>query len=226
MAALAIVYDYNSKKVQRFFRGHTDDITCLTIFEPESRAKKNNVNNPRAASGQTGLNPFFCIWRIDTCEELYRLGAGVFERAVCGVGFSYDGKHVAAIGMDDNHQIGVWNLVGGKDKDTDEIVPNLLCKEDTQTGTPPMLTELVWCDFDIPNPENKRGSGNNSASINGTSRSVTKNVTSSNNNNNPATLQALITVGKGKHLKIWTFDPKVSERSEASEPFGRRAYSR
>ena len=98
------MYDV-ATNTQMFFRSHDDDITCLAVFEPDERAGK--VTKARAASGQMGYDPVFYIWEIDTCTELYRLGGkGIFARAVCGVSFSWDGKHVAAVGMDDNHQMG------------------------------------------------------------------------------------------------------------------------
>jgi len=148
IAALVVVYNTETGK-QNFFNSHDDDITCLTVFEPDARAGA--VKKARAASGQMGYDPCFYVWEVDTCTELYKLGGhGIFSRAVCGVTFSWDGKHVAGVGMDDNHQLGVWNLVGGKDRDTDEIIPKLLTMKDTQAGTPPMLTGIVWCPFVVP----------------------------------------------------------------------------
>ena len=237
IAAVAVVYSTTDNS-QAFFREHDDDITCLAVFEPDERAR-GAVKAPRAASGQMGQNPVFYIWNVETCEALYKLGGkGVFLRAVCGVTFSYDGKHVAAVGMDDNHQIGVWNLVGGKDKDTDEIIPKLLCLKDTQAGTPPMLTKIVWCPFSVKVPESgapasvvggsrpgsvkagassRRAGSSRAASVRAAaSRSASRGSKSTGSHRSS---QALVTAGKGKHLKFWTFDPS-REKLLPSHPYG------
>jgi len=236
LAALAVVYDYRAEG-QTFFRGHDDDITCLSVFEPDARAHVNGVRQMRAATGQMGHTPYVCIWEVHNVTELYRLGLNIFERSVCGVSFSYDGKHVAAIGMDDNHQICVWNLVGGKDRDTDKIIPKLLVREDTQTGTPPMLSNIVWCGFKIPNPEMRTatGKGSTTSRVNGSTRmskQASANSRRSKENSQRQemaarqgpTMQALVTVGKGKHLKIWTFDTTPRKNNDGSFKSPLKAY--
>lgn len=40
----------------------------------------------------------------------FRLGAGFFMRAVCAVAFSYDAKYLCAIGCDDHHALGIWEV--------------------------------------------------------------------------------------------------------------------
>ena len=263
IAAVCIVYDV-SNNTQTFFREHDDDVTCLSIFEPDERAK-GIKKTPRAASGQMGYNPVFYVWDVETCEMLYKLGGkGIFQRAVVGVTFSWDGKHVAAVGMDDCHQIGVWNLVGGKNRDTDEIIPKLLCMKDTQAGTPPMLTRALWCDFEVPVPASVQGrsrvggsrvggsrngsraeesridsragasrsGGSRAGSRAGGSRVGSRSGTANSTMQPPPpstarivcarsseTMQALVTSGKGKHLKFWTWNP-TKENLRPTDPVG------
>ena len=81
IAALGIVLDPRNKSKQTFFRGHDDDITCLSVFEPDGRAARSGVTRMRAATGQMGHTPYFCIWDVANCEELYRLGENIFERS-------------------------------------------------------------------------------------------------------------------------------------------------
>ncbi|GMH77156.1 hypothetical protein TL16_g07308 [Triparma laevis f. inornata] len=246
VAAVVIVFDTETGG-QSFFKDHDDDITCLNVFEPDSRAEKNVKT--RAASGQMGYSPIFYVWEVEICTQLYKLGGGVFERAVCGVTMSWDGKHVAAVGMDDNHQIGVWNLVGGKDRDTDEIIPKLLTVKDTQAGTPPMLTSVVWCPFSVKvgaktgnQKRNQtrgasRASNRPSSKVSNRPSSKASNRPTSKTSNMPppppssrqrtavapssisSSTQAFITTGKGKHLKFWRWAP-TKENLQPTHPTG------
>ena len=137
----------------------------------------------------------------------------------------------------------VWNLVGGKDRDTDEIIPKLLTLRDTQAGTPPMLTSIVWCPFVVPVESRGGASVRGSTSRASASRVITSrakatrasaSTTNASRANpikighppNPSgststshTSQALITTGKGKHLKFWTWAP-TKENLQPTHPTG------
>ena len=92
-----MVYD-KRRNAQRFFRGHTDDVKCLTV----SRAKD------LCASGQLGREPTAIVWDPYTCAGLKVLTHPRGTRGVAAVGFDRDAKTLATVGMDNNHTIFVW----------------------------------------------------------------------------------------------------------------------
>jgi WD40 repeat protein len=94
-AALGISLDV-SKNHQKFFMEHTDDVTCIDIFD--------NL----IVSGQVGLDPLICIWEIGSASKaVFR---GVLKQGVSYITFSNDGKKIAAVGMDDDHCIVVYDV--------------------------------------------------------------------------------------------------------------------
>ena len=97
VAGLGVVYD-KRRNAQRFFRGHTDDVKCLTV----SRAKD------LCASGQLGREPTAIVWDPYTCAGLKVLTHPRGTRGVAAVGFDRDAKTLATVGMDNNHTIFVW----------------------------------------------------------------------------------------------------------------------
>jgi WD40 repeat protein len=97
-AGLGVVYDKRTNK-QRFFRGHTDDVKCLTV----SRAKD------LCASGQLGREPTAIVWDPYTCISLKVLTHPRGTRGVAAVGFDRDAATLATVGMDNNHTIFIWD---------------------------------------------------------------------------------------------------------------------
>ena len=97
VAGLGVVYD-KRRNAQRFFRGHTDDVKCLTV----SRAKD------LCASGQLGREPTAIVWDPYTCAGLKVLTHPRGTRGVAAAGFDRDAKTLATVGMDNNHTIFVW----------------------------------------------------------------------------------------------------------------------
>ena len=101
-AGLGVVYD-KKKNAQRFFRGHTDDVKCLTV----SKARD------LCASGQLGREPTAIVWDPYTCASLKVLTHPRGTRGVNAVGFDRDAKTLATVGMDNNHTIFVWDWRAG-----------------------------------------------------------------------------------------------------------------
>jgi hypothetical protein len=97
-AGLGVVYDKRTN-TQRFFRGHTDDVKCLTV----SRAKD------LCASGQLGREPTAIVWDPYTCISLKVLTHPRGTRGVAAVGFDRDAATLATVGMDNNHTIFIWD---------------------------------------------------------------------------------------------------------------------
>jgi hypothetical protein len=50
---------------QQFFRGHTDDISCLTV----------DPSGEYCATGQIGRKPFVCVWHVDSREQVAEIGS-------------------------------------------------------------------------------------------------------------------------------------------------------
>ena len=74
------------------------------------------------------------MWEARTAALVKRLGKGFFQRAVCAACFSYDTKYVCAIGCDDRHSLGIWDV------NTDQLV----CEQTAANGIPPQVRSLTW----------------------------------------------------------------------------------
>lgn len=96
-AGVGIVYD-KSAHTQRFFLGHDDDLSCLTVSSARDLV----------ASGQVGRTPHVCVWHPADCRQLARLQHPAV-RGIAAVGFCRDAELLASVGMDNNHTIFVWN---------------------------------------------------------------------------------------------------------------------
>jgi WD40 repeat protein len=79
-----------------------------------------------------GREPKLLLWMAQTGESLKPIGSGFFSRAVCAVCFSYDSRYVCAIGSDDQHSLGVWNLQTSK----------LIVESKASNGVPPQIHSL------------------------------------------------------------------------------------
>ena len=123
VAAICVVHELESGG-QRFFHGHRDDISALAV-DPEGKI---------AASGQvtsTTSPAFVCVWEIETCAELFRIGMTqppAIERMVAALAFTPDSTHLVTVGADDRHSLKVWDL-------TDEKTP--VFEGQAQNGKPP-----------------------------------------------------------------------------------------
>ena len=85
---------------QTFFRGHTDDISCLTM----------HPQGVLCASGQCGTSPEICIWDTTASKKVIRVLKGSHRRAISALCFSSgDGKFLASAGQDDDHSIVVYD---------------------------------------------------------------------------------------------------------------------
>jgi len=76
---------------------HNDDITCLDIH-------KNMV-----ATGQVGGLPIICVWDCTTMETLAVL-QGTLTHGIAHIAISPNGKRLAAVGLDPNHTIVIYDL--------------------------------------------------------------------------------------------------------------------
>jgi WD40 repeat protein len=85
-------------------------------------------------TGQMGKAPFVLVWDVATATLERKIGAGFFQRLVCCIGFSPDGKRLAAVSADDHHMLGVWDRASGA----------LLVEVAAQNGPPPQIWALQW----------------------------------------------------------------------------------
>jgi WD40 repeat protein len=140
-AAVAIVLNPVTKK-QKFFLGHTDDISCIAL----------HPSGGIVATGQVARKPFILVWNTRSMETINKVGhipqSGptytssldpestkklYYDRGICSVAFSSCGKYLVAIGMDDYHSIAVWDWAS----DT------MLAENQAQHGTAPQIFSCV-----------------------------------------------------------------------------------
>ena len=85
---------------QRYFRGHDDNVTCVTL----------NATGTLGVSGQVGARPVVLVWDVVTLEQTHAFGRGFYQAGIAVLFFSPDDALVAAVGSDVNHTLGVWRL--------------------------------------------------------------------------------------------------------------------
>ncbi|CAM9100029.1 unnamed protein product [Discosporangium mesarthrocarpum] len=93
----ALLYDV-PKKVQRFFKDHTDEILAIA-YHPV---------HPFAASSQRGRIPKVIVWDVEEMR-MARVLEGYHRRAVTLVSFSPNGRLLATLGADDHHGLAVYD---------------------------------------------------------------------------------------------------------------------
>lgn len=80
--------------------GHTDDITALAL----------HPDRDIVATGEVGKNPKICIWKASNpTTVVYEFRQGRDSRAVSTLGFSYDGKLLAAADLHNDHYVRIWD---------------------------------------------------------------------------------------------------------------------
>lgn len=110
VAGVCVVYDVESN-IQRFFRGHTNDVLCIA----------KHLNGVWFASGQAGASPTICVWDSETPEVMIGKSTSVKSlrclsslclpdaRGVCSVCFTADEDHLVSVSDDVFHTITVWD---------------------------------------------------------------------------------------------------------------------
>jgi hypothetical protein len=134
-AALGVVHDLSTNS-QSFYRGHHDDITCMAI----------SMDCTIAATGcvaSTDQAPLVHIWSTEgSCSLIRIIGQpadknrprdGFFLRSVNALCFSADNFLLIAVGCDDRHCMGIFEVATGE----------LLIESSIQHGLPPQIAALV-----------------------------------------------------------------------------------
>ena len=96
-AAVGVVLDIKTN-TQKFCIEHTDDITCLDVYED------------LVVTGQVGAKPSVIVWNCNT-RETKAIFQGDLQKSISQVCFSPDGKKIAAVANDDDHTIGIFDFI-------------------------------------------------------------------------------------------------------------------
>ena len=103
-AAICVVLDKDKlekrQKCQRFFFGHTEDITCLAV----------HPNREWVASGQVGKTPYFCVWDAVTMLQLQKIMHPSGLKGIAALAFSQHdgGDTITTVNSDKEHTVFVW----------------------------------------------------------------------------------------------------------------------
>ncbi|XP_019281512.2 echinoderm microtubule-associated protein-like 2 isoform X1 [Panthera pardus] len=108
VASVAVLYSVEEHR-QRHYLGHNDDIKCLAVHPDMVTIATGQV----AGTSKEGkpLPPHVRIWDSVSLSTLHVLGLGVFDRAVCCVGFSKSngGNLLCAVDESNDRMLSVWD---------------------------------------------------------------------------------------------------------------------
>uniref|UniRef100_A0A452VGP9 EMAP like 2 n=1 Tax=Ursus maritimus TaxID=29073 RepID=A0A452VGP9_URSMA len=108
VASVAVLYSVEEQR-QRHYLGHNDDIKCLAVHPDMVTIATGQV----AGTTKEGkpLPPHVRVWDSVSLSTLHVLGLGVFDRAVCCVGFSKSVSPVPPSLLDESndHMLSVWD---------------------------------------------------------------------------------------------------------------------
>ncbi|KAB0398557.1 hypothetical protein E2I00_009908, partial [Balaenoptera physalus] len=108
VASVAVLYNVEEQR-QRHYLGHNDDIKCLAVHPDMVTVATGQV----AGTTKEGkpLPPHVRVWDSVSLSTLHVLGLGVFDRAVCCVGFSKSngGNLLCAVDESNDHMLSVWD---------------------------------------------------------------------------------------------------------------------
>ena len=69
-----------------------------------------NSDRTRVATGQVGLEPMIFVWDAVTAERIELMTLPKGSRSVSALGFSADGKYIAAADMSDDHNVHLFDI--------------------------------------------------------------------------------------------------------------------
>lgn len=131
-AAVAVLHDLSTHS-QRYFRGHTDDITCLSLSPCGQWAATGCVSSPSTP-------PVARVWPTAATSSSAitaagrAIGQGFFRSAVTALCFSGDSSLLCGISGEERHRMGIWLLSSGE----------LLAETSAAAGVPPQVRCLLW----------------------------------------------------------------------------------
>jgi microtubule-associated protein-like 6 len=102
-AAVAVVYNW-VERVQRTFKGHEDDVSCVTYSRSTRLAASGGL-------GKRNTAPIF-VWSVDTMKTVHCL-KGTLEFDIVSIAFNVDGSRLAAIGGDPHCSLALYDVRSG-----------------------------------------------------------------------------------------------------------------
>lgn len=127
VAAVGVVYD-RVTHTQRFFCGHSDDITSLALDPSRNYLASGQCKN----SGEPA--PYVCVWDATSLECLAKLVHGPTIYKLSGLGFSPDGAQLTSCGCDLAHTVFVWDWRANK----------IVGSGKGKNGIPPQVYGITW----------------------------------------------------------------------------------
>lgn len=152
VAALVIVLNF-LQNTQRFFEGHTNDVTCVAWNE-KRRICASGQQDPKGARG-----PVVCIWAPHNCAQTISILAHPEgSRWVSAVGFSPDGQTAVSFTGDDAYTFYIWRDFAKWDgtmhppkRDRDAPVDQVAPKFSISSGRQPTSSIFMYLGTDTPN---------------------------------------------------------------------------
>lgn len=99
--ASAVVNDSKEHDAQFFLRGHTQNISAITL-SPSGRL---------LATGERGYDSDVCVWSLETGSVLWRLQE--HDHGITVLSFSDDERLLLTIGSEQDKQVIVWDMATG-----------------------------------------------------------------------------------------------------------------
>lgn len=110
VAALGVVLN-TQMNTQRFFFGHTNDITSIA----QHPCKWIICTGQNKAAGPTEV-PFVCVWETRGCRMLQQINHPFYTRSIIAAGFSAGGRRLVTVTSDNSHSVFVWNWMTSEKK--------------------------------------------------------------------------------------------------------------
>jgi microtubule-associated protein-like 6 len=118
-AGVGITMDKQTR-TQSFFVQHVDDITAFAL----------KADGSMAATGEVGRRPNIFVW--DTASQMLIASfKAPLEKGIAGLAFSPSGNKLAAVAMDDDHSVAIYDI-------------NTKVLLSTSKGDRSFIIEIVW----------------------------------------------------------------------------------
>lgn len=101
-AALGVLMD-PKEKVQKYFRGHTDDIISMAVYSPQSASSTSD--QIIVASGQQGISSVY-IWEVPSLQTISVINTK--QKNIHSMAFSSDGRLVVSLAQDHSIAVVDW----------------------------------------------------------------------------------------------------------------------
>ncbi|XP_067659411.1 echinoderm microtubule-associated protein-like CG42247 [Haliotis asinina] len=110
VASVVVIYDWHNHS-QRFYTGHTEDITCLTVHPHQNRVATGQLHGRGPDNGA-----HIRIWDIDNLSTISLIGLGVFQNGITSISFTnsmlqqVDNDLMMVIDDSFRHTMTIWDV--------------------------------------------------------------------------------------------------------------------